>query len=385
MSSEQVPDPSPEPESPVPSAPSAPPRPPKESAEARPSAPNRRPAPRKSKTVAGYQVCVHVGPRPKALDSMASRFVELAPAEATPEAVLASIESSGLEPADFRSEAVVSLDCDRDLAVLVYAALAGFGQRRIDVVVGSRRLDADQLDRLARQVVDAGKPDPLPSQVQVGVVEHAELPTVLFSAQVTPEQASMVRFARRLRFAPSQDTVSAVTQFLVVAGIRARGSTDRFPYLVVGDEPAPPADEPLQVAGVCLDTLRSAALALRRVHRAGTRDAIVEPEPLSSRRQTLLSAAEVPIEDALVILGGRQNAETGLWHCPRPARHTNGDANASMRTMRDKVRCYRCDGERVDSLRLAVDVLGVSPDEAAAWLLERATAKSESELGELFS
>jgi hypothetical protein len=53
--------------------------------------------------------------------------------------------------------------------------------------------------------------------------------------------------------------------------------------------------------------------------------------------------------------------------------------------MKGQVRCYRCDGERVDSLRLTMDVLGLSPDEAAAWLVEKSSSASSAELDSLFS
>jgi hypothetical protein len=331
----------------------------------------------------GYQVCVHVGARPDGLDPDI-RFVELSPDAATPDAVLAALSATDLNPSDFRAEALCAFDTERDLAVLVYAAVLGFAQRRVDVVASGRLVQATRVDKLARALPDAGKPDPVPTQVQVGAVAHPDLPSVLFSAQVPPEQVSSVRFARRVRFAPSGEPAEALAQLLIVAGIRARGHVDRFPFLVSGDEPAPSIDAPLEVAGICLDTLRSGAVDLRRSHRSGDRRTIVA-QPVPSERRSLLSrAGSIDIEEALVLLGGRQNPDTGLWHCPRPDRHSNGDANASMRTVKGLVRCYRCDGERVDALRLAMDVLGLSPDDAAEWLLERLASRSSEELNALF-
>lgn len=338
----------------------------------------------KQKRSTGYQVCIHVGPRPDGV-SPSARFVELDLAHATPDTVLTALGASGLLPSDFRAEVVCSFECDRDTAILVYAALCGFAQRRIDVISAGRIVAADKIDKLARSVADSGKPESVPAQVQVGVVPHESLPSVLFSAQLSPTDASTIRYARRVRFAPAAEITAAITQLLVLTGIRARGTTDRFPYLVNGDEAAPSQDAPLAVAGVCLDTLRADALGLRRQHRSGDRRAMVDRPPTSTRRDDLTRAAEVPIEDALRLLGGRQNPDTGLWHCPRPTRHNNGDANASMRAVKGLVRCYRCDGERVDSLRLAMDVLGLGPDEAAAWLVHAASAASSAELDELFS
>lgn len=338
----------------------------------------------KKRSSAGYQVCVHVGPRPEGISSSA-RFVQLDIAEPTADAVIAAFAATDLAPGDFRADAVCSLETTRDIAILVYAALLGFAQRRVDVITSGRIIDAERIDQLARSIPDAGKLDPVPTQVQVGVMANPEVPSVVFSAELSSADAALVRYGRRVRFAPAADVAAAVTQFIVVAGIRARGTTDRFPYLVNGDEPAAPTESPLEVAGTCLDTLRGAVLDLRRKHRTGDRKTIVAAQQIDARRQVLETAAAVPIEDALRLLGGRQNPDTGLWHCPRPARHNNGDANASMRAMKGLVRCYRCDGERVDSLRLAMDVLGLSPDEAAAWLVAQAANASETELNSLFN
>ncbi len=331
----------------------------------------------------GYQVCVHVGPRPTGL-AKSVRFVELLVEEATPASVLKALSESGLTPGDFRADAVCSFETDTATAVLTYAAVVGFAQRRVDVLSSNMLIEAAKVDRLARSIKDAGKPETVPQQVQVGVVQHQTLPSIAFSAQLSAADASSIRYARRVRFAPTQEIPAAITQFLVVAGIRARAAVDRFPYLVHGDEPAPSEATPLQIVGVCLDTLRADALELRRRNRTGDRETVVPKPAPSARRSNLMKASEVSIEDALVLLGGRKNESTGLWHCPRPTRHTNGDANASMRVVKGLVRCYRCDGERVDSLRLAMDVLGLSPDESAQWLIARSTENSTGELDQLF-
>lgn len=331
----------------------------------------------------GYQVCIHVGPKPEGI-SPTARFVEISPAEPSPQAVLDAFASAPIAPGDLRAETVCSLETDRTTAILVYAALLGYAQRRVDVVTGGRIIDAGRIDSIARSIPDTGKPDPVPSQVQVGVVANPEVPSVLFSSQLSPTDAASIRYARRVRFAPAEDLSAALTQLLVVCGLRARDQVDRFPYLVVGDEPAAPAETPLQVPGFCLDTLRAEVLEIRRRHRSGDRKCIVPAVDDVVRRPLLEAASAVPIETALRLLGGRQNPDTGLWHCPRPQRHNNGDANASMRATKGLVRCYRCDGERVDALRLTIDVLGLSPDDAAEWLTIAAAKAAEQDLEQLF-
>lgn len=331
----------------------------------------------------GYQVCIHVGPRPEGI-SPTARFVEISPAEPTPQAVLAAFTAAHISPGDLRAETVCSLETDRTTAILVYAALLGYAQRRVDVITGGRIIDASRIDALARSIPDVGKPAPVIAQAQVGVISNPEVPSILFASQLSPVDAAMIRYARRVRFAPADEISAAITQLLVVCGLRARSHVDRFPYLVVGTEPAAPAESPLQVPGFCLDTLRTEVLEVRRKHRSGDRKCIVPAVDDAVRRPLLEVASAVPIETALRLLGGRQNTDTGLWHCPRPQRHNNGDANASMRTTKGLVRCYRCDGERVDSLRLTVDVLGLSPDDAAEWLTIAAAKSAEQDLERLF-
>jgi hypothetical protein len=298
--------------------------------------------------------------------------------------VLAAFSTSTIAPGDLRAETVCSLEADRTTAILVYAALLGYAQRRVDVVTGGRIIDAGHIDSLARSIPDTGKPDPVPPQVQVGVVANPEVPSILFSSHLAPADAASIRYARRVRFVPANEISAAITQLLVVCGLRARDHVDRFPYLAVGDEPAAPAETPLQVPGFCLDTLRVAVLDIRRKHRSGDRNCIVPAVDDPVRRPLLEAASAVSIETALRLLGGRQNPDTGLWHCPRPQRHNNGDANASMRATKGLVRCYRCDGERVDALRLTIDVLGLSPDDAAEWLTIAAAKAVEQDLDQLF-
>jgi hypothetical protein len=43
-----------------------------------------------------------------------------------------------------------------------------------------------------------------------------------------------------------------------------------------------------------------------------------------------------------------------------------------MRVQKGVVRCYVCDPERVDSLRLVMNTLDATADEAATWLLSDA-------------
>ena len=317
---------------------------------------------------AGYQVCLYVGTLPTELGT--ARCVDLTPASYSAEAALAALGQSGIEASDLRAKTLISLDCDPATAILVYTAATGFAGRRLDILVNDQLVDAASLHEAGLRL-HSPRPSSIADSIQVGAV-HAGIHSVTLDSKLTEADATLIRWARRLRFVPASDLATALSQFLVITAIRSRPNGERFPFLVDGTEPAAPADAPLTPVGVDLDDVRNAALAMRRSVRSGDREALADPVEPSARLRRLHEAAELPIEETMTRLGARRNTETDLWHCPRPERHSHGDATASMRIQRDRVRCYRCDPERVDSLRLTMDALGMSVDEAAGWLLSGA-------------
>ena len=314
---------------------------------------------------AGYQVCLCVGLPPA--EMQASRGVDITPAAPTAEAMIAAIRTAGIEASDLRAKTLLSLDCDAATAALAYAAVVGFAGRRVDVLVAGTLIQSELLYRAG---IKMQQPRPAASLecVLVGAV-HEGIRSIVLDRALADESAAVIRWARRLRFVPNADPVQTISQLIVVSALRHRTTGDRLPLLCDGTEPAPASDAPLDPVGIDLDDVRAEALSIRRSVRSGDRDAVADTVEPSLRRQRLAVAASLPIEETLVRLGARQNEDTDLWHCPRPERHSHGDATASMRIQRGRVRCYRCDAERVDSLRLTMDARGLSVDEAADWLL----------------
>jgi len=318
---------------------------------------------------AGYQVCLYVGTPPAELAS--ARCIDVTPASPSAEAMLAALASADIQAADLRAKTLISLDCAAPTAILAYTALTGFAGRRLDALVNGQLVDAASLTTAGLRL-HSERPASAPDFIQVGAI-HPDMLSVSLDTRLDDEAATKIRWARRLRFVPASDPAIALSQFIVLTAIRTRPNGERFPFLVEGTEPAPPAIAPLTPAGIDLDEVRTAALALRRSVRSGDRDALADPKEPTPRMCRLHEAAEMPIEETLARLGARHNEETDLWHCPRPERHSHGDATASMRVQREKVRCYRCDPERVDSLRLVMDTMHMSVDEAATWLLSGQT------------
>lgn len=308
------------------------------------------------------------------------KVVDITPTDGTTDAVIAALESSGLTTADLRTQILVVFGGDKltpSEQLVVYSALLGFSGRRLHVAIDGAVFDTVAFDEAVRQVEDAGQPPAIPLHVQVAATARQDLPVVPFQHLGSPRGASMVRFAKRVRLVPGDTTLDAIRQFVAVAGLRARGRTERLPFLVNGDEPAPTPDDYSSPLGIDLEGVRRAGVSLRKRSRGDDRGALVEKVTLTPRQMRLVSAEQVPVEQTMQRLGARYNGEVEAWHCPRPTRHTNGDQNPSMRVVNGKVRCGRCDRERVDSLRLVMDVTGLTPDEAADWLLGPASAEED--------
>ena len=340
----------------------------------------------------GYQMILTVGVQAETFDGTfgEAKTVDMSPAEPTPQAVLDRIAEAGLHPGDLRTRTLVVVGDDPITATLVYAALAGFAGRRLAFTqhsldnsddsddtgsAGIDAVDATQIDRQARETVDSGKPEHNVAQILIGAT-HETLRTATLADADEPgvfagsdDDAVLIRHARRVRFVPAGSSSDTISQLLVIAGLRAREDIDRFPTLCDGSEPFDPA-RPTEEAGMCLDALRRQALALRREQKTGIRDSIAPFEPPTSRNLRLDEVAGMSITDTMSRLGAVQNETTGLWHCPRPERHSNGDQNPSMKAVDETVRCFRCDMEKIDSLRLIMDCLGCTADEAADWLLD---------------
>jgi hypothetical protein len=287
-------------------------------------------------------------------------------------ATIAGLRASGLTAADFRSR-VIFLVPDGPECLVPYAALCGFAGRRIDAYAGGAVLPFSQLARDGEDLPDAGRPQGYLMWGQVGGPDAEGVPTVHVApaeqGPVSPEAATVIRYAARLRLVPPDSARDALAMFVLVAALRRRAD-DRFPYLSTGNEPVPETkDEPRQ--GVDLERIRRAAAQHRQELRAARPGAeMVPPVAVSPRNRRLAEANEAEIGEVLRRLGSAPD-DAGRWHCPRPDRHNNGDENPSMKVYGDnRTRCQRCDAEKIGPLKLVIDVLGVTPDEAAAFVLD---------------
>lgn len=286
-------------------------------------------------------------------------------------AAIAALRASGLTAGDFRSR-VIFLAPDLPDCLVTYAALCGFAGRRVDAYADGAVLEFSRLDPAGTAFPDAGRYPGHLMWAQVGGPEAAGMPTARLDPRapglVIPEDVTLIRYAARLRMVPPESPRDALAMFVLVAALRRR-SDDRFPYLSSGTEPVP-VDKSGTDQGIDLEAVRREAMRHRQELRVGRSAEIVPRVEPSTRTKRIADANAVDIRVVLRRLGASAD-ETGLWHCPRPRKHSNGDENPSLRVYGDnRIRCHRCDGEKTGSLRLVVDVLGLTPDEAARFILD---------------
>jgi len=323
-----------------------------------------------------YQICLHIGKRPEIL---AATYVEIDPKGDTLEEVITAIEASGLTAADLRTRTLFcAVEGSNSLATMVYAALIGFAGRRLDfttvnvegtvgevVVATSLHNAASSLESHEAE----GDPE---AWVQVGAL-HPTVPSVEFGSEISDNDVSLMRRARRCRITKSEfSSYDIMTLLVTVAAFRVRNGADRLPFLVQKSEEEfdyVDGEGETIVCGIDLDSLRRAGGELRRSRRLDDRNAIVDSITPGARIQRISKAASLPVEFALTLLGSKMQQDTELWHCPRPSRHKNGDANASMKVADGKIRCFRCDPEPMDALRLISEVRNLTADDAADLLL----------------
>jgi len=299
---------------------------------------------------APYQLYVFCGPDEIPLSSDAS-IMRVDSAEDTLESVLEAVASSGITAADLRTRTlfmVGSVSARR--AVLTYATLAGFAGRLLDFSDLVEVFEVRPLLNQLHEAPDAGKPaEAAPFALDLSVES--------IPAEVPPHLVSSVRHSKEFVAGLSSTPARALEGFVFAVGLRHRSGVDRFPVCMLDGEL------------LDTDSARREAASARRNRRTDDRDSLVSDEPASERLLRLRAAAAAPLSKVLLALGSVVNDETGFWRCPRPERHSNGDANPSARLSEEGFRCFRCDIEQVDPLRLVMDAKGVSPDDAADWIL----------------
>lgn len=307
----------------------------------------------------GYQLYLYVSDEPMPAVSDAS-LANLTPKGVDTDAVLGAITAAGLTAADLRTRTLfIAGPGPVERAVAVYAAVCGFAGRHLDVSDLDEVTDVRSIHEPLLFPDDTPRPESVPE-------------SMLFSADdvvngLDPAALPLVHFAKKVVLGASVSVSATLEAVVVLAALRRRGPLEKFPLLLPANTELPEGD--LEGGFIDLDALRRSGAQLRRDRRIDDRATVVERSELTPRASRLSAAAALPLEDVLTRLGSVRDEATGFYRCPRPERHRNGDATPSARLAEHGFRCFRCDAEQVDALRLVMDVKGFAPDAAAEWLL----------------
>ncbi|MFM7088567.1 MAG: hypothetical protein ACKOW9_03485 [Candidatus Paceibacterota bacterium] len=309
-----------------------------------------------------YHITIYTGDRP---DFTTIASCRLNAKEITPEGALEALRESKLNSADLRSKALFypSSSSKNVEAVLLYTALMGYAGRKLDLTDGSKVYEPENISFSVNKDILDGQNSPNSTElVVIGPELSRESGTEVYiniNENLSLEHKLLIKNSKSVALdLTGTETIMSVLLFISIAALRKKNNIEKLPDLLVNSEI------------LSLEDVRKTCNELRRASRTDDRDAIVDRVAIAERELSLSNAADVAIEKTLALLGSQQNEETGYWRCPRPSRHKNGDANPSLKVQEGKVRCYRCDQEHLDSLRLVMDSLGCGPDDAAKILLE---------------
>ncbi|MFD5749569.1 SAV_2336 N-terminal domain-related protein [Streptomyces sp. NPDC127033] len=291
--------------------------------------------------------------------------------EADPKLATAeALRAGGLTPSTVSAK-IVFIAPPGPMAVSAYIAVAGFTHRWVDAYADGGLLDMAGLQLFAEGIGDVALPDAYLVWAQAGGPPTEAMPTVPFSSDLDgpPDESTVrtVRYAARLRMVPPDSASAALTMLARIAALRARGDTRwRLPVLSTGTEP-PPADKSTQGQGVDLELIRQAGDRYRKesVKAGETTEVLPVPQvsPLNRR------IAEANATDPVTLLRrlGATSQDEARWTCPRD-RGDHRDAVLKLASG-GRVSCIHCYPSKVGQVRLVMDTKRMTPDEAAAYVL----------------
>lgn len=285
-----------------------------------------------------------------------------------------ALRASGLTPRDGAAK-IVFIAPPGPEALLAYTAVAGFTHRWVDAYADGSLLDLSGLQLFTERIGDVARPDERLNWAQAGGPPADGIPTVPFP--VDPDElldettAQTVRYAPRLRMVPPDSVSAALNMLARVAALRVKGDTAwRLPVLSAGTEP-PPAGKSTEGQGVDLELIREAADRYRKEAVKGGETTEVIPIPQVSPLNRRIAEANTADADVLLRRLGATSEDGVRWTCPRD-RGDHADAFLKVAS-RVQVSCKHCYPRGVGLVRLVMDALGLTPDEAAAFILNHSS------------
>ena len=253
-----------------------------------------------------------------------------------------ALTNAGVTAADIRARTILKVDdiAATDLAVLV-STLFGFTGRWVHINLNGEMID---LPQLAGHTPKAGPRPETPALEVIGMSSQSHL--------------SDAPHAHRALLSETMGPAELLVALVVLSTLRRRASGERFPLILTTGEEE-----------VRLEDARRAGARMRTDARTATQGPLAPKADVSPRIERMNTAAATPITDALTRQGATAD-DDGKWTCPRTGRHNQDNPSSTVVVHEDNTaRCYRCDPERVDTVRLVAAVRGCTGDEAAEWLL----------------
>lgn len=277
--------------------------------------------------------------------------------ERSSEAVRELFLKSSISASDLRAKTLVIFD-DEDLEsnLVSYATLLGFAGRRLDILFQGALVEAGKLHHFS--VINKNNGRPVEVSEYLGNFESESCEKIERIISLEPALIEKIRFAKYYYYNFVDRSVGELEDYIKIAGIRVRNNGDHLPVALFDSNDVEDTNK------IDLDEFRKMGNELRREIKVDNRDSVALFVTPDARLQELNIAAQLPVDIALGYLGSYMESETEFWRCPRPERHRNGDMNPSLKINEGKIRCYRCDYEPLDSLRLIMDSQNCSVDEA---------------------
>ncbi|PAZ14697.1 hypothetical protein CLM62_17200 [Streptomyces sp. SA15] len=290
--------------------------------------------------------------------------------EADPKsATIEALRASGLNLGDVAAK-VVFIAPPGVTGLPAYAAVAGFTHRWVDVYAdgGVLELSGSEPDT---EGMDVAKPDEFLLWAQVGGPQADGMPTVALPSDLDgpldERTVQVVHHAARLRMVPPGSASAALRMLTRVAALRAKGSARwRLPVLSTGTEPLP-VDKSTRGQGIDLELIRQTAERYRKEMVKGSEMTETIPAPRVSPLNQRIAQADTTDPATLLRRLGAASQDGQSWTCPRD-RGDHADIVLKVRSG-GRISCRRCFPRDVGLVRLTEETLLLTPDEAAAFIL----------------
>lgn len=285
-------------------------------------------------------------------------------------ATIDALRASGLTPGDAAAK-IIFVAPPGAMALPTYTAVAGFAHRWVDAYADGSVLELADSEPNTEGLGDLVRPDEFLLWAQVGGPQVDGVLTVPFApdpdGDLEESTVQAVHYAARLRMVAPDSASAALRMLIRVVALRAKGNQlSRLPVLSSGIEPLP-VGKSTQGQGVDLEVIRRAAEQYRREVVKASEITEVVPVPQVSPLNQRIAEANATDPVALLRRLGATSDDGRRWTCPRD-RGDHADMVLNVRAG-NLISCKRCYPGKVGLVRLTMDTLLLTPDEAAEFIL----------------